>query len=232
MFSATVNSTRKPANCVERVVPITLTPKAYAVLDYLICHRDRLVSKEELLEQVWPDTYVDDSAVKRNIMAVRRAIGDGSGAPQPIKTQRGQGYRFVAAIQIHDSQSETLTHADSDSESPGQAVSPSGDTLEFKPCMTCQHENFSHRSVLCQLRPGIGYHLRPLRRSGCAARHILPGMRIDAHGSREPSFHSARPSIIDRSRDTGWGTQTDYGAMWYGCQCPLKRDRGGTRCAA
>ncbi len=59
-------------------VPIALTPKAYAVLTYLIEHRDRLVSKEELLEALWPDTYVDDSAVKRNIMAIRRALEDRS----------------------------------------------------------------------------------------------------------------------------------------------------------
>ncbi|MDH3603374.1 MAG: AAA family ATPase, partial [Candidatus Tectomicrobia bacterium] len=122
-------------------VLITLTPKAYAVLDYLLCHRDRLVSREELLEQVWPDTYVDDSAVKRNIMAVRRAIGDGSGASQPIKTQRGQGYRFTAAVQIHDTQAETLAHADTGSESLTQEVVTPGDAIDLRPCDTCQHEN-------------------------------------------------------------------------------------------
>ena len=74
-------------------LPISLTPKAYAVLDYLISHRDRLVSKEELLEQIWPDTYVDDSAVKRNIMAVRRAIGDGSGAARSPPGRSGGGVR-------------------------------------------------------------------------------------------------------------------------------------------
>ncbi len=47
---------------------IPLTPKAYAVLAHLIVNRDRLVSKDELLDEIWPDTYVDDSAVKRNIM--------------------------------------------------------------------------------------------------------------------------------------------------------------------
>lgn len=124
-------------------VPIPLTPKAYAVLDYLISHRDRLVSKEELLEQVWPDTYVDDSAVKRNIMAIRRAIGDGSGASQPIKTQRGQGYRFIAAVQMHDTQMDILALSDASSERPAQAAIVHGDTLDLKPCTTCQHENLT-----------------------------------------------------------------------------------------
>ncbi len=77
---------------------ISLTPKAYAVLAYMLAHHERLVSKDELLEEIWPDTYVDDSAVKRNIMAVRRAIGDGG--TQHIKTQRGQGYRFTTPVQV------------------------------------------------------------------------------------------------------------------------------------
>ncbi len=77
---------------------IRLAPKVYHVLVYLIEHHDRLVSKEELLEQLWPGVYVDDSAVKRCIMAARRAIGDRVGASQRIRTQRSQGYRFVAAV--------------------------------------------------------------------------------------------------------------------------------------
>jgi DNA-binding winged helix-turn-helix (wHTH) protein len=71
--------------------PIPLAPKVHQVLAYLIRHRDRVVFKQELLEQIWPDTYVDDSAVKRCIMAARRALGDQSNAPQCIKTLRGQG---------------------------------------------------------------------------------------------------------------------------------------------
>ena len=81
-----------------RLIP--LTPKAYAVLAHLIANRDRLVSKEELLDEIWPETYVDDSAVKRNIMAVRRAIGGGSGANTHIKTQRARGYRFITAVRV------------------------------------------------------------------------------------------------------------------------------------
>ncbi|WP_256872715.1 winged helix-turn-helix domain-containing protein [Candidatus Entotheonella palauensis] len=79
-----------------RLIP--LTPKAYAVLAHLIANRDRLVSKDELLEEIWPGTYVDDSAVKRNIMAVRRALGSGSNANEHIKTQRARGYRFATSV--------------------------------------------------------------------------------------------------------------------------------------
>ena len=81
-----------------RLIP--LTPKAYAVLAHLITNRDRLVSRDELLDEIWPDTYVDDSAVKRNIMAVRRAIGGNASANEHIKTQRARGYRFVTPVQV------------------------------------------------------------------------------------------------------------------------------------
>ena len=91
--------------------PVPLTPKVYAVLAYVLQHRDRLVRKEELLEQLWPDTYVDDSAVKRCIAAARRAIGDQPAAPRYIKTLRSQGYRFIAPVTVDDHPSPSPTGA-------------------------------------------------------------------------------------------------------------------------
>jgi DNA-binding winged helix-turn-helix (wHTH) protein len=52
--------------------PIKLERKAYQVLTHLLQHHERLVTKEELLEQVWPETYVNDSAVRRPTLSVRR----------------------------------------------------------------------------------------------------------------------------------------------------------------
>jgi DNA-binding winged helix-turn-helix (wHTH) protein len=64
----------------ERVL---LTPKAFAVLDHLVEHAGRLVTHEELLEAVWPDTVVEPEAVKRYVVAVRSALG-GWASPPPI----------------------------------------------------------------------------------------------------------------------------------------------------
>src|SRR5919197_506810 len=61
-------------------VPVKLEPKAYQLLTYLVQHRGRLVTKAELLDQVWPDVYVADTAVARRLPAVRPA-GGGSVAP-------------------------------------------------------------------------------------------------------------------------------------------------------
>jgi DNA-binding winged helix-turn-helix (wHTH) protein len=54
--------------------PLSLEPKAYQVLGYLVQHRDRVVTREELLEQVWPGVCVDDSAVARCIRIIRQAV--------------------------------------------------------------------------------------------------------------------------------------------------------------
>ena len=83
-------------------VPIPLAPKVYQVLTYLLEHRDRLVLQEELLERVWPGTYVDDSAIRRCIAAIRRALGETAHVPQRIKTFHRQGYRFIAAVTVYD----------------------------------------------------------------------------------------------------------------------------------
>ena len=55
---------------------IPLRPKTYAVLDYFVEHPKRLVSKEELIETVWPDTVVSDDSVTHCIVEIRKALGD------------------------------------------------------------------------------------------------------------------------------------------------------------
>jgi DNA-binding winged helix-turn-helix (wHTH) protein len=67
----------------ERIV---LTPKAFAVLRYMVEHAGRLVTEDELLEAVWPDTYVQPQAVKGQLFDVRRALGDNPKTPRFIET--------------------------------------------------------------------------------------------------------------------------------------------------
>ena len=80
-------------------VPIPLEPKAYQVLRYLVERRERLVTREEILEHVWPGVYVDDSAVSRCMICLRRAIGD-SPKGQVIQTRRGYGYQLTVAVEV------------------------------------------------------------------------------------------------------------------------------------
>jgi DNA-binding winged helix-turn-helix (wHTH) protein/tetratricopeptide (TPR) repeat protein len=78
---------------------IHLKPKAFQILVYLMAHRERLVSKEELLDQFWKDTAVSDDILAQSIAEVRRALGDSSRDSIYLKTFPKRGYRFVAGVQ-------------------------------------------------------------------------------------------------------------------------------------
>ncbi len=77
---------------------IRLRPKAFQVLAYLLCHRDRVVTKQELAEQFWPDQFITDAVVENTLKAVRQAVGDSGRAQTMIQTVRGVGYRMVASV--------------------------------------------------------------------------------------------------------------------------------------
>src|SRR6266496_6837085 len=78
-----------------------LRRKAFQVLTYLLAHPDRVVSKQELCEQVWPRQFISDAALESTIKAVRQAIGDSGRGQRLIQTVYGQGYRFLAAVEAH-----------------------------------------------------------------------------------------------------------------------------------
>src|ERR1700722_7092948 len=79
----------------ERIV---LKPKTYAILAYFLDHPDRLVTQEELLESIWPDTFVQPEVVKRHIFDLRQALGDDSKMPSFLETLPKRGYKFIAAV--------------------------------------------------------------------------------------------------------------------------------------
>src|SRR3989442_606553 len=77
---------------------IALTPKAFEVLRYLVTHPDRLVTKDTLLDAVWPATAVSDAVVRVAIGELRRALVDTVQAPRFIATMPRRGYRFLASV--------------------------------------------------------------------------------------------------------------------------------------
>jgi DNA-binding winged helix-turn-helix (wHTH) protein len=77
---------------------IRLTPKAFAVLQYLVEHAGRLVTHDELLEAVWHETYIQPEVLKNHIFDVRRALGDCAKQPRFIETRARRGYQFIAAL--------------------------------------------------------------------------------------------------------------------------------------
>jgi DNA-binding winged helix-turn-helix (wHTH) protein len=77
---------------------IALKPKTYSILAYFLDHPGRLVTQHELLDAVWPETYVQPEVVKRHIFDLREALGDNSKTPSFLETLPRRGYQFIAPI--------------------------------------------------------------------------------------------------------------------------------------
>jgi DNA-binding winged helix-turn-helix (wHTH) protein/tetratricopeptide (TPR) repeat protein len=89
--------------CVWRAeTRITLMPKPFAVLQYLIEHAGRLVTHDELLTAIWPDTFVQPEVLRRYILEIRKALGDPAQKPRFIETRPKRGYQFIAPVTTDD----------------------------------------------------------------------------------------------------------------------------------
>src|SRR5262249_25234144 len=85
---------------------IHLTPKAFAVLQCLAERYGQLVTKDFLLENVWPGTAVGDAVLKVCVREIRKALGDRVGAPRFVSTVHRRGYRFIAGVTDSDPRPE------------------------------------------------------------------------------------------------------------------------------
>ncbi len=81
--------------------PVTLAPKVFDILAVLIQHRDRAVSKDELLSSVWLGASVTEDSLTNNISVLRKALGDDTTHPTLIATIARRGYRFIAPVVEH-----------------------------------------------------------------------------------------------------------------------------------
>src|SRR4051794_8172119 len=77
---------------------IKLRPKAYAVLNQLVGRPGQLVTKEDLLAAVWPETFVGDAVLKVTIRQLRDALDDDPKTPAFIETAHRRGYRFIGRL--------------------------------------------------------------------------------------------------------------------------------------
>jgi DNA-binding winged helix-turn-helix (wHTH) protein/predicted ATPase len=78
---------------------IKLEPQVFDVLVYLIQHRHRVVTKDELVERVWAGRLVSEATLNSRMMAARRAVGDRGREQRVIQTLHGRGYRFIVAVE-------------------------------------------------------------------------------------------------------------------------------------
>ena len=95
-----------------------LTPKAFDVLRYLAEHTDRLVTQDEILEALWPGTYVNPEGIRKYILEIRKVLGDRPKQPLFIETLPKRGYQFIAKV----SEEQTVTGSKAPSEVAGSIV--------------------------------------------------------------------------------------------------------------
>jgi DNA-binding winged helix-turn-helix (wHTH) protein len=78
--------------------PAPLSPKTFHLLVLFVENQGRLLTKDELLHRIWPDTFVEESSLNFQIATLRKALGDKPGDPQFIETLPKRGYRFIAPV--------------------------------------------------------------------------------------------------------------------------------------
>jgi DNA-binding winged helix-turn-helix (wHTH) protein/tetratricopeptide (TPR) repeat protein len=112
---------------------VAIPPKPYDMLRYLVENPDRLVTQDELLEKLWPETYVNPELIRKYILDIRKILGDRPDKPEFIETVTKRGYRFIAPV-VDESAAEIRTDLlrlkrDSDS---GRAAAATA-AVELKP---------------------------------------------------------------------------------------------------
>jgi TolB-like protein/DNA-binding winged helix-turn-helix (wHTH) protein len=80
--------------------PISLTPKIFDTLLYLVSHNGKVIEKEELMSAIWADTIVEENNLNKNISVLRRVLGENPGDHRYIVTVPGTGYKFVADVRV------------------------------------------------------------------------------------------------------------------------------------
>ena len=83
--------------------PISVEPKVFDLLVFLIRHRDRLITRDQLFDELWPDRVVSENVLSNEIKLARAVLGDDGNQQKYIRTVRGRGYQFVGEVQEIDS---------------------------------------------------------------------------------------------------------------------------------
>ena len=109
--------------------PVALEPQVFTLLAYLIEHRDRVVTKDELVAAVWDERIVSDATISSRINAVRRAVGDDGQTQRVVKTLPRRGFRFVAPVSTDQEAAPEVAHAPADP--PPLPAKPSIAVLPF-----------------------------------------------------------------------------------------------------
>jgi predicted ATPase/DNA-binding winged helix-turn-helix (wHTH) protein len=103
---------------------VKLEPQVFDVLAHLVQHRGEVVRKEELLDEIWGDRFVSESALTTRIKSARQAVGDDGNRQSVIRTVHGKGYEFVAAVEVLEAEPERASDSDTAASTVPVALQP------------------------------------------------------------------------------------------------------------
>jgi len=112
--------------------PVSVEPQVFSLLLLLAENRDRMVSRDEVIEQVWDGRVVSDSAVDSRIKSARRVLGDDGKAQRFIRTIHGQGFRFVAQVTEASAARHVIVDGEAPAERRVENAKPSIAVLPFR----------------------------------------------------------------------------------------------------
>jgi TolB-like protein/DNA-binding winged helix-turn-helix (wHTH) protein len=146
--------------------PVTLTPKVFDTLFYLVRNAGKTVPKDELMAAIWPDTVVEENNLNKNISVLRQLLGERRGEHRFIATVPGKGYKFVAPV-VED----TVTGIQDGNVFPPDGVlpdlTPSKQDIEGKPRrVTSARLHFRLAAALAVVLIAMGYYSWQLSKSG------------------------------------------------------------------
>jgi len=116
---------------------IPLMPKPFAVLQYLVEHAGRLVTQDELLAAIWPETHVQPDVLRRYILEIRRVLGDQAEAPRFIETLTKRGYRFIAEVTYDEAPTVLTPNGSAATNSRARMVVPAATAILAVAVLLC-----------------------------------------------------------------------------------------------
>jgi len=189
---------------------IDVEPQVFDVLAYLLRHRERVVPKTELLDQIWGNRFVSESALSSRIKSARRAVGDTGKDQRVIQTIYGRGYRFVA-----DANEPPATAGRAAAGEDGSAAAPA------HPVLRAVSDVAAGRGAAIRIcgGPGSG-KTRLLRQAAETARYqgLAVGLSAPNPASRSP--YQCVAEVLQEMAGTDPGL---LGAVTAGCRTELER---------
>jgi len=111
---------------------VVVEPQVFKLLAYLIAHRDRVVTRDELFDKLWPEQVIGDAALTYCVAKARKAVRDTGTQQRIIKTVHGHGYRFIAQVSAREeSDNATPVVIQNTAELPQECIPPPPQTVSF-----------------------------------------------------------------------------------------------------